>query len=429
MKKDNRTAKRQKAKIRKRSMAKRRSKSSGKLRKKTGYLQTIPSFVRKLSHKRGKPSKLLNDEIQAQIEMIVSMMNKGDPTKALKIFKKIYNRASDKEKKVIEEMLDSSFVNTSQLTNDNNMGSFVSAGVSPRKLRKVLKVPNVVEKDVQLHYYQSPNNKDDTSPSDGGENFVSLAAKSGMYAINRHRSNMLRPFRGIQLLLKMYTYGYIKVYEDEFCVIFQNVYSKTLLLSIRGTEKKSDWINYNWKLLQDYEKSFLKTDMVKRAKEVTSTIIYYMQENAGLKKYNLVLSGHSLGGAVVIAVLDDDKLGDHIHSVYAFNPGTPPSAIIKSNKCLTNRQDNSWCRNRHKLRIYTINKDLISLASVGLYAGEINVYETPVSWLKFAERNNKPLYHPSQIFSQYGNDITRVDSRKMTPPPHIDVNILQAAHK
>ena len=112
-------------------------------------------------------------------------------------------------------------------------------------------------------------------------------------------------------------------------------------------------VYYDYRIVTGEE---IKTSYYKSAYTLLKKII---KEYKGFK---ITLTGFSLGGRIVINLLDSD-LGDNISKVYSFNPATFFHQIFKSNECILSKP--KWCENRKKLNLFLVNNDKISSLAVG----------------------------------------------------------------
>lgn len=146
------------------------------------------------------------------------------------------------------------------------------------------------------------------------------------------------------------------VYVDEI--------NKQVVLSIRGTDLMQSLkdLYYDYKIIVGKE---TETSYYKNAYKLLKKII------KKYKDYRITLTGSSLGGRIIINLLDS-KLGDYISGVYSFNPATLQHQIYKSNECdLSNPK---WCKNRDKLNIFLVNGDKISSLAVGEKCGSLRLF-------------------------------------------------------
>lgn len=147
----------------------------------------------------------------------------------------------------------------------------------------------------------------------------------------------------------------------EYCA-YLNESKKEVVLSLRGTDllfPEDGDIVTDFFLVKGKEKS---REIYKKIYKVLETIIKKYSKN-----YKIVLTGYSLGGRFCIDLLSS-RLGNKIDEVYVFNPGTSLSHIYESNHCFydeipSNKRE--MCLNREKLHIYLVNKDPISVLSIG----------------------------------------------------------------
>ena len=114
--------------------------------------------------------------------------------------------------------------------------------------------------------------------------------------------------------------------------------------------------------------SELKTKYFEKSYELLKKLIQKY------KGYKITLTGYSLGGRIVINLLDSD-LGENIDKVYAFNPGTFINQIRKSKLCSEEEGKSVRCANRDKLTIYLVNGDIISAFAKAELAGEHKVFK------------------------------------------------------
>lgn len=139
--------------------------------------------------------------------------------------------------------------------------------------------------------------------------------------------------------------------------IYVKKQSKHVVLSVRGTDIFNSFkdIYYDIKIILGSE---LETKYYKEAYKLLKKII------KKYKDYKITLTGYSLGGRIVINLLDSN-LGDYINKVYSFNPATFKEQIYQSNLCFIDDKELMKCKNREKLNIYLVNGDIISNFSMG----------------------------------------------------------------
>ena len=163
--------------------------------------------------------------------------------------------------------------------------------------------------------------------------------------------------------------------------IYVNKQSKHVVLSVRGTdifESLKD-VYYDFKIVFGSE---LETKYYKEAYNLLKKII------KKYKDYKITLTGYSLGGRIVINLLDSN-LGNHINKVYSFNPATFKEQIYQSNLCFIDDKELMKCKNREKLNIYLVNGDIISNFSMGEKANKHVV---------FKKHKNALINHDSYTF-------------------------------
>ena len=141
--------------------------------------------------------------------------------------------------------------------------------------------------------------------------------------------------------------------------------NKQVVLSIRGTDLMQSLkdLYYDYKIIVGQE---TVTSYYKNAYKLLKKII------KKYKNYKITLTGSSLGGRIIINLLDS-KLGDNISGVYSFNPATLQHQIYKSNECDLSKP--KWCENRKKLKIFLVNGDKISSLAVGEKCGSLRLFD------------------------------------------------------
>ena len=154
-----------------------------------------------------------------------------------------------------------------------------------------------------------------------------------------------------------------KLSSSDYGVYIDNK-NKHVILSIRGTDMMQSLMDlyYDYKIVvgEETETSYYK-DAYKLLKKIIKKY----------KNFKITLTGFSLGGRIVINLLDS-KLGDYVSGVYSFNPATLHHQIFKSNECkLSNPK---WCKNRNKLKIFLVNGDSISSFAVGEKCGSLRLF-------------------------------------------------------
>ena len=147
--------------------------------------------------------------------------------------------------------------------------------------------------------------------------------------------------------------------------VYVNQKDKHVVFSVRGTdvfESLKD-LYYDLKIVLGSE---IKTKYYKRSYNLFKKVIQKY------KGYKITLTGYSLGGRIVINLLDSD-LGENIDKVYAFNPATFINQIRKSKLCSEGKS--IQCGNRDKLNIYLVNGDIISSFAKDELAGKHKVFK------------------------------------------------------
>ena len=165
-------------------------------------------------------------------------------------------------------------------------------------------------------------------------------------------------------LNSLYLNKYKKISDlcpTNFCT-YENKSDKEIVMAIRGTDKTF------------IEEGDLITDMFLFKGDETKRNIYkrvYNNLKIIIKRYpnyKITLTAHSLGARLAINLLDSN-LGDKIDYVYAFNPGTSIPQLYKSNECYIENQSKKKkeiCDRRDKkLSIHIVNRDIISVLSIG----------------------------------------------------------------
>ena len=145
-------------------------------------------------------------------------------------------------------------------------------------------------------------------------------------------------------------------------VTYINKKNKTIVMSIRGTD-----------LTRLDESMDVYTDaliLIGQEKERPCYKCAYNNLRKIYKQYpeyKVVLVGHSLGGRLAIDLLDS-RLGKKLSAVHGFNIATGPVNLYDSADChMTNipSKKKEFCEKRKKLHIHLVNKDPISILSIG----------------------------------------------------------------
>tara|TARA_Y100000389_G_scaffold141289_1_gene139138 strand:- start:9557 stop:10291 length:735 start_codon:yes stop_codon:yes gene_type:complete len=180
-----------------------------------------------------------------------------------------------------------------------------------------------------------------------------------------------------------------KILEDncprEYCT-YINESDKEVVLSLKGTDlvfpENGDIISCYYLVKGDEKKRNFYKQIYKKLEQI---ILYYS------KNYKIVLTGYSLGGRYCIDLLSS-KLGNALHEVHVFNPGTSIYHLYESNECLLDKiQENkkNMCKNREKLHIYLVNKDPLSVLSIGEKSKTKKVFNRKYKVSKLKGTNKK----------------------------------------
>ena len=189
-------------------------------------------------------------------------------------------------------------------------------------------------------------------------------------------------------------YKLVEEYTNTQISTFINNNDNEIIISIRGTDlsriEEND-LYADFQVLCGNEKNNYR---YKKAYTLVKNIIDKYHP-----KFKISLSGSSLGARIAVDLLDSD-LGKNLYEIHAFNCATSLCHLYHSTECLKNNiKKEEYCKNRKKLHIHLVNRDPISILSMGELSKTKRIYEKKISSSNLFKGKKKNIKNTHSILN------------------------------